>query len=122
MAGMNILLFVCVLICPVIAIVTGFILMKNPPKEINNTVGYRTRRSKSSQEAWDFANVYSGKCTMIYGVISLIIGAALDYYLVYMAGVNALFAMILVITLELVGLIIAMLVPTERKLKEKFGE
>ena len=118
----NALLFVCVLICPVIAAVAGFIMMKNPPKEINDTVGYRTKRSKSSQEAWDFANVYSGRNTMIYGLVSLVISGVVYYCLVFVLNFNSLIAMIIVIALQLIGLMIVMIVPTENKLKEKFGE
>ena len=118
----NALLFVCVLICPVIAAVAGFIMMKNPPKEINDTVGYRTKRSKSSQEAWDFANVYSGRNTMIYGLVSFVISAVVYYCLVFVLNFNSLIAMIIVIALQLIGLMVVMIVPTENKLKEKFGE
>ncbi|SEL90347.1 SdpI/YhfL protein family protein [Butyrivibrio sp. ob235] len=122
MAGIELLLFICVLICPVIAAIAGFILMKNPPKEINDTKGYRTKRSKSSQEAWDFANTYSGRNTMIYGIVALVLSGIAYVLVVKNAGFNPLAAMVLIILVQMVVMIIVMIVPTEKKLKEKFGE
>lgn len=34
----------------------GWITKRNPPKNINSTYGYRTRRAMQSEDAWDFAN------------------------------------------------------------------
>lgn len=45
----------------IILIVVGFILLRYPPKEINSLYGYRTEKSMNSQEAWDFAQIYSAK-------------------------------------------------------------
>ena len=45
----------------IILIVVGFILLKYPPKEINSLYGYRTEKSMKSQEAWDFAQIFSSK-------------------------------------------------------------
>lgn len=39
----------------------GYLLYKYPPKRINYVMGYRSKNSMSSQEKWDFANIYSGK-------------------------------------------------------------
>lgn len=122
MVTINVLLFVCVLICPVIAAIAGFIMMTNPPKEINNAIGYRTKRSKSSQEAWDFANVYCGKNTLIYGIVSFFISAALYYVLTVFVRLNSLVAMNVVIFIQIVCMVVVMVVPTEKKLKEKFGD
>ena len=39
-------------------------LWKNPPK-MNESIGYRTKRSQLSEEAWNFAQVYWGKISTI---------------------------------------------------------
>lgn len=49
------------LIVPLLMIVVGIVLSKNPPGTINGVYGYRTKRSMENQEAWDFAQVYCGK-------------------------------------------------------------
>jgi uncharacterized membrane protein len=36
--------------------IVGWITQRNPPKKINSSYGYRTRRAMQSQDAWDFAN------------------------------------------------------------------
>ncbi len=56
---------------PVIMIIFGIVLVKNPPKSINGVYGYRTRMSKKSQETWDFAQNYCGKLWKRIGIIML---------------------------------------------------
>lgn len=120
--GLNILFMICVVLVPIIAIITGYKMKTKPPKEINNTVGYRTKRSKASQEAWDFANVYCGKNTFIYGIVSLPVSIAFYALLTVSAHWGKLPAMLVVMLVQTVTMTIAMAVPTEMKLKEKFGE
>lgn len=120
--GLNIQFVVCVIIIPVITIITGYIMKTRPPKEINNSVGYRTRRSKASQEAWDFANVYCGKNTFIYGIVSLPVSIAFYALLTVSALWGEKTALLVVMLVQMVTMTIAMLVPTEMKLKEKFGK
>ena len=120
--GLNILFMICVVLVPIIAIITGYKMKTKPPKEINNTVGYRTRRSKASQEAWDFANVYCGKNTFIYGIVSLPVSIAFYALLTVSAHWGKLPAMLVVMLVQIVTMAITMAVPTEMKLKKKFGE
>ncbi len=42
--------------------------------EINRFVGYRTKRSMASKEAWLYANKTSGKLFVLNGIIYLLIG------------------------------------------------
>lgn len=117
--GLNIVYFICAVVIPVTSIITGYIMMKRPPKEINNVVGYRTRRSKSSKEAWDFANVFCGRNTLIFGIVSLI--AAIVLYLVLANEDNGLKLSLLIMAIQCVLMVIVMAVPTELALKKKFG-
>lgn len=54
--------------------VAGFILHKFPPKTINSFYGYRTKRSMRDQKSWDFAQIYSSKLMMQFGLLYLIVG------------------------------------------------
>jgi len=39
----------------------AYYYLKKPPKKINHFYGYRTRRSMTNQEIWDFANLQSAR-------------------------------------------------------------
>jgi uncharacterized membrane protein len=54
-------------------VLTGFILFKFPPKKINGLYGYRTTRSMSTQQNWDFAQKYAGKLMAKSGAILIFI-------------------------------------------------
>lgn len=49
-------------------LVTGFFLHKNPPKDKNKLLGYRTHQSLKSDENWNYAQSYSAKQIMKAGV------------------------------------------------------
>ncbi|GEM_PF-346252 len=61
------------LIIPITMIITGLVFRSNPPKKINTLVGYRTKRSMESQEAWDFAQKRLGESCLKMGAFLLII-------------------------------------------------
>lgn len=50
-----------------------------PPKKINSFYGYRTFRTMSSQEIWDFANTYFTKQLLIYAAISFVGALVIAY-------------------------------------------
>lgn len=52
---------VTALLIPACMLYFGWRFQKKPPKKINSSYGYRSTRSMRSQEAWDFAQVYSGR-------------------------------------------------------------
>lgn len=49
------------LLIPACMLLLGRSFQKHPPKTINGGYGYRTTRSMRSQQAWDFAQTYSGR-------------------------------------------------------------
>ena len=55
-------------------LLVGFIMLKLPPNKINGLYGYRTNQSMSSQQKWEFAQKYSAKLFIRYGVIQLLAG------------------------------------------------
>ena len=48
------------LLIPACMLYLGRRFQTRPPRNINMGYGYRSHRSMQSQEAWDFAQVYSG--------------------------------------------------------------
>ena len=63
----------------IIIAITGYYFKNNPPKEINQMMGYRTKRSMASQKAWDFAQVYSSGLLFTWSLAG-IAGLALQLY------------------------------------------
>ncbi len=53
---MNVFYWIVDLLIPSMMIVIGLIFRKWIPKNINYLIGYRTKRSMSSQDAWVYAN------------------------------------------------------------------
>ena len=64
------------LLLPFIMAVCGWAFRRRPPKQINDLFGYRTARSRSSQEAWDFAQKYMGQLWFRLGIGMAPLGAA----------------------------------------------
>lgn len=101
-------------LCGLIYLLSGWILLHYPPKKINDFYGYRTSRSKISQEHWDFAQKESAKHIKQAGYYCLLFCAPfilLDYKIAHLW----------------VAIIFATLIPfvsifqTEKALKSKFG-
>lgn len=97
-----------------IFLIAGAIMGAYPPKQINDWYGYRTKRSKSSQEAWDISQVYAAKQMMTAGVLMMVLGGirwCFPYYQEFEI-LESIAAIVLMIVLSL-GIIIK----TEKKLK-----
>ena len=65
-------LFLCNLLIPVVVIVTGIIMWKHYPKNINGLVGYRTTLSMKNMDTWRFANEHCGRLWYKMGVFMLV--------------------------------------------------
>ena len=78
-------LIVVSVIFPIFMIAFGRWLSNNAPQDINYIVGYRTKRSMASKEAWDFANSTAGKYWTVTGMcclpVFIIIGVLVSFYL-----------------------------------------
>lgn len=57
---------------PASMIVLGALFVINPPSNINEHYGFRTKRSMQSKEAWIFANTHLGRLWVILGIFSFI--------------------------------------------------
>lgn len=70
---MNDLYWIFDLMIPLMMIILGYLLYKRPPKFINYILGYRTRRSMSSQENWLYANKRMGQLWFKVGWVLLVL-------------------------------------------------
>ena len=107
------------LLIPGLMLLCGWMFRTAPPEQINNWFGYRTKRSKSSPEAWDFAHRYAGKIWQRSGIITLVLSIG-GMLLLLGKGDTA-------VSLGSLGLMLLQLVPmlavipiTERELKKHF--
>lgn len=51
--------FITLLLTGALIWIIGVFMTDNLPQKINHIYGYRSRRSKQSQEAWDFAQAFA---------------------------------------------------------------
>ena len=100
------------IIVPIVMIICGFMMYKFPPKDRFGCMGYRTARSRQSDESFLFAQIYCGKLWIIVGVCMLIITIILSY--IYKLSIYNFFVLAQVIIMVLT------IIPVECKLKEKF--
>lgn len=49
--------------------IVGYLMIKNPPKDMNGFYGYRSKRAKLSQKHWDFAQKFSAILLKKFGVL-----------------------------------------------------
>lgn len=74
----KVMLWICSMLVPVTLVLTGFLFMKYPIKSMNIACGYRTKRSMSSQKAWDYANGRMGRVYLVAGFILIAVTVILN--------------------------------------------
>ena len=62
----------CNCMIPILMIVLGWYMWKHCPKDINGSIGYRTKRSMKNSKTWKFAHEYCGHLWIRIGLISLV--------------------------------------------------
>ena len=62
-------IFAMCMLVPVIIIVIALISRTKPQREINSTIGYRSKRSMASQENWDKAQKLMAKYLLVIGCV-----------------------------------------------------
>lgn len=107
--------FITILLCGIIFLIVGRYMKRNPPAKINRFNGYRTKRSRASQEAWDHAQVYSSDVMIQAGKYLCI--AALPFLLLQDNLVTIVIMSVVILFFCLVPIL-----STEKELKEKFGD
>jgi uncharacterized membrane protein len=121
MIGFYVFMLICVLLLPGVMLFLGYRWQQKPTSSINAVFGYRTWRSMSSKQAWDYAHRHCGriwvKCgwfSAVFAVLSMILlgTVTLDVAAVGIAGR-------IITCLELLPAA-ASLAATERALKRVF--
>lgn len=110
-------IFVMCLIVPVILLVTGCISKARPKKDINSVIGYRSRRSRSSQEMWDKAQLLMAKYLIIIGAALLVISIAAGVFIASIADMNTMIIGVSILSCVQVAAIILIIPLVESKLK-----
>ena len=114
-------LSLCNLLIPVVVIVTGRIMWKHYPKNINGLVGYRTTLSMKNMDTWKFAHDYCGKLWWKIGWL-MIIPSALVHIPLYHSDENTIgVAGGILVTIQCIILIVS-IYPTEQALRKNFND
>lgn len=108
-------LFIIPILTGPIVVIIMLLAKKFPPKKINSLYGYRTRKSMASQEAWDYAQIYSTnimiKSMLIYTLSSSLV--------IIIPDMNIVINLFLALTFMLI-FIITPIIKTENELKKRF--
>lgn len=105
---------------PLILLVVGIVMWRFPPKYGEN-IGYKTELSRSSQQAWDFAQVYWGRLMTFISVPLLVLSLVSGVVQVVMkvSEEDGLIWFMVIMTAQLVPIFVSIAV-TESRLKKYF--
>ena len=108
------------LLIPACMLYLGRRFQTRPPRNINMGYGYRSHRSMQSQEAWDFAQVYSGRFWVRAGRPVLAVSLVWMALLFGREADTVAHLGLLLTGLQMVPFL-AVIPATERVLRRKFG-
>ena len=109
-------LFVFTTIMSLSFVIIGTLLLKHPPKDINSTIGYRTKKSSKNQETWDFAQRLAGIVFLITGIVNFAVCSLIILLFVNKQNVEHMF---LVLAYCQIAECFVVILITELKLKKK---
>ena len=109
-------------IVPFIVILCGYFMKEHTPEEINSIIGYRTKRSMSSPEAWEFANKLCGDMWIKGGLASLVPSLALTAAICFLISNRTGVVAAAIIELVQAALIFLPVYYVEQQLKKKFED
>lgn len=114
-------MMLCCLLVPLTMLLSGRWLDKYPPKEINGLLGYRTKRSRKSADAWNFAQHFCGKLWVKIGIV--LFPVTLLAMLPFLkSGIDAVSIAALVVSAAQILVMVASIWPVERALRRNFDE
>jgi len=102
------------LLTGIIFMFAGLIMMKYPPKKINDLYGYRMPSVMKSQERWDFAQKFSSVKSFQLGVVLFVFS-----FLNTLIGINQLQSCIIGIGVMILGCAYMVFV-IEKAIKKNF--
>jgi len=99
----------------IIFIIAALVQIKFPPKKINSLYGYRTKNSMKSNEAWEFAQKFSAKIMLKFGIGLCFLAIILKNISFSKAEYEVVLA-----TFIITFVVVIMLVIVEKELKKRF--
>lgn len=114
-------MFICNILIPLIMLIVGYCMYKNPPKDINAIIGYRTSMSKKNKDTWMFAHNYCGRLWVKLGIASLIPSIIVQIPFMH-SSENAIGNMTLILEAVQVVILVGSIMPVEKALKRNFDE
>lgn len=109
------------LLIPVILIISGRMMWRHCPREINGVLGYRTKRSMQNMDTWKFAHKYCGQLWWKLGWVMLVLSVVMQIPLIHSSEHTLGIAGTIICTVQCVVLI-GSIFPTESALKKTFKE
>lgn len=118
----NVLYLISELPAPLIILVLSVLIWKNPPRQSEN-IGYRTRRSQSSEQVWLFAQITYGKLsTIVFAVFTALTAVVGIIGILRNFSDKTGFAVFIAQNCVLVALLFVIVIIVENKLKSAFDE
>lgn len=109
------------LLIPAMMLLLGRRFLTKPPRTINGTYGYRTRRSMKSQAAWDFAHRTCGRLWSRLGLVMLPL-STLVMLPVLGADTGTVGLWCGAVALVQTAVLLGSIFPVERALKKEFDQ
>lgn len=115
-----IFMFVCNLLIPLVMIISGRMMEKHPPKNINGVCGYRTAMSMKNKDTWNFAQETCGRLWWKAGWLLLL--PSIAFQLPFYGGGDDLVGTVggILCTVQCI-VMIGTIWPVERALKKHFN-
>ncbi len=117
--GFWIFMLIVDLFTPLLMLCIGQWFLKNPPKDINAFIGYRTTMSMKNLDTWKFAHGICGKLWFWIGLASLIPSAIPLLFYIGADTSTVSLAGVVVMCVQMV-LLLATIVPVEMALRRRF--
>ena len=114
-------MFIGVLLVPLLMFISGIIMWKHPPKDINKIIGYRTARSMKNTDTWNFAHNLCGKIWLIMGILMLTL-SVIVLCLFYNSTQKIIAITAGIICSIQITVMLLSILPTEFALKMKFTD
>ena len=99
---MNMLLF----IVPAVLLIAGVISTLKPAKTINDTIGYRSAKSRSSQENWDKAQKLMAKYMLIIGGIEAVLTVIASLFVKGLTEQQFAIFLVVIMTVQTLGVVL----------------
>ena len=109
-----------ILVTPLFCLILGLICWRYPPKGPTWLLGYRSRRARASQEAWQFAQNVAGQIWFGLGLVQTVVFASVCLGMQTWSVEAQCQAALISILVEDVLVLLSM-IPTEVLLVRRFG-